>query len=610
MKSIKEYQKTLENEEETHSHIKNTENTLIRNFSLAKFILHEIITSFQNILRFVAKKPEEESKSSLFDRQQSLMKFHMKCETLKENISEILAFLEKEQEIVQIFEKSPVSRKNAFTKPMLRPFLKSPDSFSIDFQSKIEEAFKIHRKNTDELVFTEETPFETSMKGHKLDNIFKKTPISFFQDPLPEENNPKKSDFLLQSSMETSQFITTPVTNTNKLQSLKENYDRYLTNLITIVHRLNMRELYVALMLIHAKMCIELKETYKSIVILKQAKSIASELNFANYRLKCYEKLGKAFQILKNFKLALKFFVKMLEMAFVCEANHKELQAYDLIGIQFYYQGRTEIAEFFHKKLLEGETEPEDSNLRKIAKRKYSLRNKTLNYSLPGYIAARPGLMNYDNLENDSSEDEENDLKIQELMGKYKENDRFWQKLKKKTAKLNGGPIDLQGVLENANKNIRQAKHDRRSFYTNDYHWKKKGGEGLEKTDLLRINHLSPNRYFAKPNIYEFKMNKLSKEDNLKLNKKVMLVGQRMFGKMLRRFQGFIEKLRNNLRVTLMQIEFYLMKIRDSGISRRKKGFICSPLLRKSIKMIGEKKTRIGSTAVMGKGNKRSVEKI
>ena len=98
-------------------------------------------------------------------------------------------------------------------------------------------------------------------------------------------------------------------------------------------------------------------------------------------------------------------------------------------------------------------------------------------------------------------------------------------------------------------------------------------------------------------------MNKLSKEDNEKLNKKVILISERMFDKMLARFQGFIEKLRNNLRVSLMQIEFYLTKIKDSR-SDRKKALFCSPLLRKSL--VGDKRLR---SSLVGK-NKKNNEKF
>lgn len=613
MKYIKEYQQTLETEEETHSHIKSTEGTLIRNFSLAKFLLQKIRPNFQNVIELITKNFTDETKSGLYDKEQTLNKFNLKCETMKENIQEILNFIQKEKEIAQNFDQSPFPNpKNLvknWNKPhlQLHPILKNFE----EYQSEIQKAFKLYKKkNIEEF---EENFSQTSVTSPKFSNFFARPAISIFK--AEEEKNEGKSNFFIKSpksqmtcSMEVSQIIAPPPQNANKLQTLKENYDKFLTNLITMVQSRNMRELYVSLMIIHAKICLEVKDTYKGIAILKQAKSISSELNFPYCRLKCYEKLGRAFQILKNFRLSLRFFLKMLEMSFICGADHKELQAYDLIGIQFYYQGKTDIADFFHKKLLEGEIEPEDSNLRKIAKRKYSLKVRTSNYCLPGYIAARTTHMNYENIENDSSDDED-DLKVEEILGKYKEPEDFWKALEnKRTATMrSGGPINMKEIVNKANKNIRPAKHDRRSLDLSDFHYKIKANEAQEQKPFLRINHLSPNRYYANPNIYEFKMNKLSKEDTQKLSKRVVLIGDRVFEKMMRKFQGVVEKLKNNLRVTLMQIEFYLTKIRDSG-SHRKKGLFCSPLLRKSL--MSDKKMRL-RTSTVGKKNKNSViEKI
>ena len=401
MKYIKEYKETLENEEETHSHIKNTEGTLIRNFSLAKFLLQKIRPNFQNVMEMITKNFKDETKSGLYDKEQTLNKFNAKCETMKENIQEILNFIQKEKEIAQKFDQSPLPRNkcivNGWEKPhlQLQPILKNFE----EYQNEIHDAFKLYKKKNIEEY--EENFSETSVTSPKFSNFFACRPaISAFKTEEEKEKNSRKSNFFVKSpksqmtcSMEVSQIIAPPTINVNKLQALKENYDKFLTNLITMVQGMNMRELYVSLMITHAKICLEVKETYKCIAILKQAKSIASELNFPYCRLKCYEKLGRAFQILKNFGLSLRFFLKMLEMAFICGADHKELQAYDLIGIQFYYQGKTDIADFFHKKLLEGEIEPEDSNLRKIAKRKYSLKVRTSNYCLPGYIATRTTLM-------------------------------------------------------------------------------------------------------------------------------------------------------------------------------------------------------------------------
>ena len=631
MKSIKEYQRTLEDEEEG-SHLRNTEGTLVRNFSLAKFVLQDTFEAFRGaVLALLVRNPQQETVKTLFQKEQDVAKFHKKCDALKENVTEVLAFMERERDIAKGFEKSAVMRKNAFMKPfekqMLRSMVRTSHGFSIDYKSKIDEAFGLRRHDAVGLNFLrseeDDTPavMEDSIKleifGNNGNN--NRAAISFFNTEENNErreemglglNSPKQQKPNLQFLLENSQILARK--NSSKLQALKENYDLFSTRLISLVHSLNMRELYVYLMLLHSKLCVEFKEQHKAIAILRQAKSISRELGFSYYRLKCYEKLGKAFQALKNFKLALRFFLKMLEAAFICDAEHKELQAYDLIGLQFYYQGKTDIAEFFHKRLLNGETEPEDSNLRTIAKRRFLNRSKTANYILPSYIAARSTGLNYETMENDSSEgEEEGDLKIEELMSKYRDRDSYWHLVMKKKPK-NGltGPVNLKDVLERANKNIRPSRNERvASLDIKKFHLQKRvmaaaspGASG--KPGLLRFNHLSPNRNFSKPNVYEFKMNKLSKEDNLKLTKKVGLLSDRLLERLLHKFQGLFEKLRNNLRVSLMQVEFYSTKLRDST-SGRKKGLLCSPLLHKTVGSSLKKFLRSSL-----KAPKRSIDKL
>ena len=62
----------------------------------------------------------------------------------------------------------------------------------------------------------------------------------------------------------------------------------------------------------------------------------------------------------------------MLAFSLITENHQKELQAYDLIGLSWYYQGKLEKAQFFHERSLKGEIEPKDSYLRDQFTKEYN----------------------------------------------------------------------------------------------------------------------------------------------------------------------------------------------------------------------------------------------
>jgi len=59
------------------------------------------------------------------------------------------------------------------------------------------------------------------------------------------------------------------------------------------------------------------------------------------------------------------YYIKLLQMSWVCNQGRYELLAYDLIGLQYYYLGDLERAQQFHNKMAEGRIEGQNSELRK-----------------------------------------------------------------------------------------------------------------------------------------------------------------------------------------------------------------------------------------------------
>ena len=90
-------------------------------------------------------------------------------------------------------------------------------------------------------------------------------------------------------------------------------------------------------------------------------------------RIEAYKMLGKCYSSLKKHKTALIYFTKFLYMAYYMESSKYELIAYDLIGIQYYYLGKLQLAEHYHNRMVTGELEPENSRIRSIGLAKMKL---------------------------------------------------------------------------------------------------------------------------------------------------------------------------------------------------------------------------------------------
>lgn len=79
-----------------------------------------------------------------------------------------------------------------------------------------------------------------------------------------------------------------------------------------------------------------------------------------------YKNIGICYQNLCNYSIALIYFGKMLRLAWYLKDIDSELKAYDFIGIQFFYSGQLDKAKYYHNKMIHGNLEPENSELKKL----------------------------------------------------------------------------------------------------------------------------------------------------------------------------------------------------------------------------------------------------
>lgn len=120
-------------------------------------------------------------------------------------------------------------------------------------------------------------------------------------------------------------------------------------------------------LLLHAKLVLLFQDVYKAIILYKNCKKLATNCQMYKCLISCYKGLGRCFQKLQQYKLALSYFAKMLQCSWKIKDNDHEILAYDLIGMQYYYMGELEKSKLYHQKMVEGELEPESSNLRRLA---------------------------------------------------------------------------------------------------------------------------------------------------------------------------------------------------------------------------------------------------
>lgn len=136
----------------------------------------------------------------------------------------------------------------------------------------------------------------------------------------------------------------------------------------------------------------EYKETDKCIKLLHTLKGVARWHGDTVCEMFAYEQLGNCANICFDFEKATDCYSKMLRLALYLKDTKAEFRSYDHLSKQFFYLNKPWMSNFFHKKMLEGDYEPEDSDLRKLVISDVDRRMGYNTYlvSLPGYKSIGP----------------------------------------------------------------------------------------------------------------------------------------------------------------------------------------------------------------------------
>lgn len=155
----------------------------------------------------------------------------------------------------------------------------------------------------------------------------------------------------------------------------RDSINKIFVSLIQESQNFKVYQLNLLCLVFYAKCCILTKDFSKAIATFKQAKFIAKTYSNNKIKLKCYKGLGVCCQILKNYSTAKHYFIRVLQLSWLLKDKQNELLAYDSIGLQYYYLGDLEHAEYFHFKMMKGEYEAENSALRRLGLSKLSISN-------------------------------------------------------------------------------------------------------------------------------------------------------------------------------------------------------------------------------------------
>lgn len=262
-------------------------------------------------------------------------------------------------------------------------------------------------------------------------------------------------------------------------------------------------------LLLHAKIIFMFQDVYKAIIIYKNCKKLCISFQLVDYLISCYKGLGRCFQYLKQYSLALTYFSKMLQCSWKLNDKDHEILAYDLIGMQFYYMGDLEKSKYYHQRMVDGELEPESSNVRKLAvinflhkKTKSSIRDlnklheNPLNQFTENLLDSSDEAFQLPNPNNTKRNASEPDLKKFLFPGKNRSINQ------KKKVFIPGK--NLMAIMEKKKRkermigSIRTTDEFKRLFSKNISEGRliNKGGNGYvgEKQEKVMLSHLSPNR--------------------------------------------------------------------------------------------------------------------
>jgi len=113
-----------------------------------------------------------------------------------------------------------------------------------------------------------------------------------------------------------------------------------------------------------------------AIFIFRQVKNNTERTKSKDNLLKAYYRIAKAAERMGQYKLAITYAKRSLEISFLVKDSKHELKLYDFIGKQYFYLNDIPKAKYFHLRMINKDLEPEESGFREFFLHKFQRRQK------------------------------------------------------------------------------------------------------------------------------------------------------------------------------------------------------------------------------------------
>ena len=240
------------------------------------------------------------------------------------------------------------------------------------------------------------------------------------------------------------------IDNTIKYDFIKKEVDGMISKIIQIANSIECRTFYCYLMQSHGKIMFLCKEYSRAVFIFKSLNKI-NENNFPN-KLKAYKNIARCYHDARNYQMSIFYTIKMLQCSWRCKSRKFELQAYDFLGMNYYYLGKLKLANYYHEKMMHSKLEANESEIRAIGIEKMSNKIRELQSE-----SKKVKVVNINSANLPSSEDEfvlsiSNDLAYNEDINNDYSN-------MKKPSNKKASEINLSNKHKRSQSNIKQNEY-------------------------------------------------------------------------------------------------------------------------------------------------------
>lgn len=355
----------------------------------------------------------------------------------------------------------------------------------------------------------------------------------------------------------------------------------YLKYFIGKVLSFSNQEISVYLYKFFAKILTIYSDNVNARNLYKNSFAIAKANRLPHLLMTLHKRMGILSRKVGKNKVALKHFLRMLDLSWYLNNEQYEFLAYDDIGISFYYLNELEKANFYHMRMIKGEKEPLDSIERHLSNYKIKIILESQDRASEEFFS---------NLSKESSDEEEEILYREKKKQEFSKKDKQTQIemrifLKKEAEKSrNDSFIKNKGLYPK----YMESRASIPLLKKREPPPKKNIVGGLEMYLMERstiffkknhlISHLSKNRNLE--NFIESKPNNLDEIDEFSDRREIFkpqnfLNIQKMNSKNLEKIQKMGKKLKSNLEVCVLYLETLKHK---KGQDNRRTGMLLKPI--------------------------------